>query len=71
MALFAFFIENGKHVTILVNFIEVPDTHTEVRLGQEVEGVLDDFGVADKVIYATHSTTQGYLLLLIVLSHDT
>ena len=51
MALFAYFRKKGKSVTLLLNFVEVPDSHMVAHLAQEVEKSLKKFGVSDKVCY--------------------
>lgn len=64
MALFAFFVEDGKSVILLLDFVEVPDSHTGARLRQAVEEILGAFGIEDKVsntmsfIYDTYSRTR-------------
>ena len=51
MALFVYFIKKGKSVTLLLNFVKVPDSHTVAHLAQEVEKILMKFGISDKVCY--------------------
>lgn len=53
LALYAFYDHDGKHEVLLLDMKEVPDAHTGQRLGREIELILNDFGIAQKV-----STTQ-------------
>lgn len=49
MALVAFFEKDGKQEVLLLDIIEVPESHTGERLAKSLEECLEAMGIDDKV----------------------
>lgn len=49
VAITVHFEQNGKPVAMLLDIVEVPESHTGANLASAFAKVLTDFGVSDKV----------------------
>ena len=58
----AFIVRDAKNVIIPLDIVEVPDSHTGMRLAEEINRILEEFKVEDKVSKLSQCYRMLYLL---------